>query len=136
MQGNRASETRPELALRSELHQRGLRFRKHHAPLKGLRCRADVVFPRERVAVFVDGCFWHRCPEHGTAPRTNSDYWSQKLDRNVARDRNNNDALTKAGWKVIRIWEHESTATAANTVEVAVRAARATQQAQGTAGLR
>jgi DNA mismatch endonuclease (patch repair protein) len=86
--------------------------------------------------VFVDGCFWHRCPEHGTAPRTNSDYWSQKLDRNVARDRNNNDALTKAGWKVIRIWEHESTATAANTVEVAVRAARATQQAQGTAGLR
>jgi len=117
MQGNRGMDTRPELALRSELHRRGNRFRKAAAPVKGLRCRADIVFVRARVAVFVDGCFWHRCPEHGTSPRTNSEYWQVKLDRNVARDRRNDDALMASGWAVVRVWEHEDVADAASRVE-------------------
>jgi DNA mismatch endonuclease (patch repair protein) len=69
------------------------------------------------VAVFVDGCFWHRCPEHGTSPRTNSEYWQIKLDRNVARDRRNNDALAASGWVVVRVWEHEDVADAADRIE-------------------
>jgi DNA mismatch endonuclease, patch repair protein len=117
MQGNRAVDTRPELALRSELHRRGNRFRKTVAPVKGLRCRADIVFVRARVAVFIDGCFWHRCPKHGTSPSTNSDYWQVKLDRNVARDRRNNDALTASGWAVVRVWEHEAVLDAADRIE-------------------
>jgi len=120
MQGNRGADTRPERALRSELHRRGNRFRKTVAPVKGLRCRADIVFARARVAVFVDGCFWHRCPEHGTSPRTNSDYWQVKLDRNVARDRRNDDALVASGWAVVRVWEHEDVLDAANRVEASL----------------
>jgi DNA mismatch endonuclease (patch repair protein) len=116
MRGNRAADTRPELALRSELHRRGYRFRKVAAPVHGLRCRADVVFVRARVAVFIDGCFWHRCPEHGTSPRTNSDYWSAKLDLNVARDRRNDDALSACGWTVVRVWEHENIVEAADRI--------------------
>jgi len=75
-----------------------------------------VVFPRQRVAVFVDGCFWHRCPEHGTSPRANNDYWTAKLDRNVARDRRNNEALVAAGWTVLRVWEHEDPVDAASRI--------------------
>lgn len=117
MRGNRAVDTQPELALRSELHRRGFRFRKAVAPVRGVRCRADVVFARARVAVFIDGCFWHRCPEHGTRPRTNSDYWRVKLDRNVARDRRNDDALAACGWAVVRVWEHEDVVDAADRIE-------------------
>jgi len=124
MQGNRGRDTKPEVALRSALHRRGLRFRKHAAPLRGLRCRADVVFPRERVAVFVDGCFWHRCPEHGLRPRTNQAYWDAKIARNVERDARNNAALAAAGWTVVRVWEHEPLEVAAERVEAAVLAAR------------
>jgi DNA mismatch endonuclease (patch repair protein) len=117
MQGNRSSETRPEIALRSELHRRGRRFRKHHQVMPGLRCRADIVFSKARVVVFVDGCFWHRCPEHLTDPRTNSAYWAAKLDRNIARDRRNDAALEACGWRVVRVWEHELPADAADRVE-------------------
>lgn len=106
----------PELALRSELHRRGLRYRVHHEPVSGLRCRADLTFPGPRLAVFVDGCFWHRCPEHGTSPESNAPYWQAKLDRNVARDRRNDAALAEAGWTVVRIWEHESVVEAADRV--------------------
>ena len=120
MRANRAVDTRPELALRSELHRRGYRFRKAVAPAKGLRCRADIVFARARVAVFVDGCFWHRCPAHGTSPSTNSDYWQVKLDRNVARDLRNNDALADSGWAVVRVWEHEEVADAADRIEAVI----------------
>jgi DNA mismatch endonuclease (patch repair protein) len=116
MRGNRSVDTRPELALRSELHRRGFRFRKAAAPVPGVRCRADVVFARARVAVFIDGCFWHRCPEHGISPRTNTDYWQAKLDRNVARDRRNNDALQASGWTVVRVWEHEDIVDAADRI--------------------
>ena len=109
-------DTTPELALRRELHRRGLRYRVDAAPLPGLRLRADVLFTRRRVAVFLDGCFWHRCPDHGTAPRHNADWWRAKLDRNVERDRQTDAALTEAGWSVVRVWEHEDPVLAADRV--------------------
>lgn len=120
MQGNRSSETRPEVALRSELHRRGLRFRKHQQVVVGLRCRPDIIFSRAKLAVFVDGCFWHQCPLHRTDPRTNSAYWTAKLDRNVARDRRNDAELEAAGWQVVRVWEHESICSAADRVGAAL----------------
>jgi DNA mismatch endonuclease (patch repair protein) len=83
-----------------------------------------VVFPRERVAVFIDGCFWHQCPDHGLRPRTNSAYWDAKIARNVERDARNNAALTDAGWIVVRIWEHEAVAAAASAIEKIVRERR------------
>ncbi len=107
MIGNRGKDTRPERLVRSLLHLMGLRFRKHSRPLPHLRCQADVVFPREQVAVFVDGCFWHGCPQHGRLPRSNSVYWAEKLERNLRRDRRNSAVLAEAGWLVLRFWEHE-----------------------------
>jgi DNA mismatch endonuclease, patch repair protein len=120
MRGNRREDTRPELSLRRELHRRGLRYRVHVEPVRGARCRADVVFPRRRLAVFVDGCFWHRCPLHGTQPKTNTDYWEAKLERNALRDRLNDEALLAAGWEVLRIWEHEDPRIAADRVQAAL----------------
>ncbi len=109
MRGNVRTGTRPELRIRSLLHRLGHRFRKDHAIVAGdVRVRPDIVFTRSRVAVFVDGCYWHRCPEHGTEPRANSGYWRAKLDGNVARDRRVTAALQAAGWTVLRIWEHEA----------------------------
>ncbi len=96
-----------------------MRYRVDVAPLPGLRRRADVVFTRARLAVFVDGCFWHRCPQHGTSPRNNADWWRDKLDRNVQRDRDTDRALHEAGWQVLRVWEHEPTAIAADKVHSA-----------------
>ncbi len=116
MQGNRKRDTRPELALRSELHRRGLRYRIDTGPLKSLRCRADIVFRRQKVAVFVDGCFWHGCPEHGTSPRTNATYWNAKIARNIERDRFNETELSAAGWAVVRVWEHEAPGDAADRI--------------------
>jgi DNA mismatch endonuclease (patch repair protein) len=116
MQGNRKRDTRPELALRSELHRRGLRYRIDARPVEGLRCRADIVFRRQKVAIFVDGCFWHGCPEHGTSPQTNASYWSAKIARNVERDRLNEAKLSDAGWVVIRVWEHELPTDAASRI--------------------
>ena len=107
MQGNHSRDTRPEIAVRSALHRTGLRFRKHARPLPSLKCEADVVFPRERIAVFVDGCFWHGCPEHGKRPGEPGGYWHAKLERNASRDRRNDVALKAAGWLVVRVWEHE-----------------------------
>jgi DNA mismatch endonuclease (patch repair protein) len=97
MLGNRAIDTSPEVALRRELHRRGLRFRKHVMPVPGLRCTADLVFPAARVAVFVDGCYWHRCPVHATTPKRNVEFWAAKFARNVARDRLHDRALADAG---------------------------------------
>jgi DNA mismatch endonuclease (patch repair protein) len=101
MQGNRSSGTRHEVAPRSELHRRGLRFRKHAAMVPGLRFRPDIVLTRQRIAVECLGCFWHRCPVDGITPRTNADYWRAKLERNVVRDRRNAEALTEAGVAVV-----------------------------------
>jgi DNA mismatch endonuclease (patch repair protein) len=116
MQGNRSVDTKPEVRLRSLLHRRGVRFFKNRRPTPTARCRADVVFPRARLVVFVDGCFWHRCPTHGVRPTTNATYWEAKLDRNVSRDRRNDEELAAAGWRVLRIWEHEEPEAAASKV--------------------
>ena len=123
MKRNPRRDTAPEIALRKELHARGLRFRKD-MPLRlsDRTVRPDIVFPRIRVAVFVDGCFWHRCPAHGNVPRANSDYWGPKLDRNVVRDAAVNRALSEAGWTVVRGWEHEPATAIAGRVEAVIRA--------------
>lgn len=115
-------DTAPELALRRLIHAAGLRYRVDRAPLPGLRRRADLVFGRARVAVFVDGCFWHGCPLHGVKPRTNAEWWRAKLDRNRARDRDTDARLAEAGWEVLRVWEHEDPAEAAHRVRQAVAA--------------
>jgi DNA mismatch endonuclease (patch repair protein) len=108
MLANRRVDTVPERALRSHLHASGLRFRKDfRIKLDDVSVRADVVFPAAKLALFVDGCFWHQCPEHATMPKRNSEFWAPKLRRNVERDRRVNRALTEAGWTVIRCWEHE-----------------------------
>jgi DNA mismatch endonuclease, patch repair protein len=114
------SDTKPEMALRRELHRRGLRYRVDHPPLPQVRRRADVVFPRRKVAVFVDGCFWHSCPTHGTLPKTNREWWQEKLERNRLRDRETDAALSEAGWTVLRFWEHENPVEAADEVESAI----------------
>ena len=119
----RIRDTAPELALRHELHRRGLRYRVDFQPAPGVRRRADVVFTRARVAVFVDGCFWHSCPAHGTSPRNNGDWWRDKLARTADRDRDTNEGLAAAGWTVVRVWEHEPPVAAADRVEAAVRSA-------------
>jgi DNA mismatch endonuclease (patch repair protein) len=120
----RRRDTAPELELRSELHRRGLRYRVDRRPLKGIPSRADIVFGPAKVAVYVDGCFWHSCPEHGTMPRSNEAFWQDKLGRNQERDAAVNEALAAAGWTVVRIWEHEEIEPAADRVEAAVRESR------------
>ena len=121
MQGNRSRDTKPELAVRSILHARGLRYRVNYKPLSGVRHTADIVFPRARVAVFVDGCWWHRCPEHYKQPKSNIGYWLPKIERNVARDAKVDALLADAGWTVVRAWEHENPEAVADRVEAAVK---------------
>jgi len=123
MQGNQSSGTRPEVAVASAIHRRGLRYRKHAKPEASLRCKADFVFRRARVAVFVDGCFWHGCPEHGRIPKDPTGYWAKKLNRNFERDRANDKALSALGWMVLRFWEHEEPDAVATVVEAQVRGA-------------
>lgn len=135
MRGNKRSNTKPELALRSELHRRGFRFRKdHRLDLGGLKVRPDVVFPRVKVAVFVDGCFWHSCPEHrGTTPKTNADYWGPKLARVVERDRQQDEALEEAGWIVVRVWEHVPPLEAADIISKIIIRRQASETSRGEA---
>ena len=110
MRANRRSDTKPEIALRSLLHRSGLRFRKDYAIRRsdGKAVHCDIVFTGKKVAVFVDGCFWHRCPDHGRIPKSNQAYWIPKLQQNVDRDRATDFGLREAGWRVLRIWEHVS----------------------------
>lgn len=122
MRGNRRTDTKPELALRSALHGRGLRFRKDcRLDLGEAHPRPDIVFTRAYVAVFVDGCFWHSCPDHCRPPASNTAYWTPKLARNVERDRLNDEALRTAAWTVVRVWEHEDAMAAADRIEALVR---------------
>jgi len=114
-------DTLPELAIRSELHRRGLRFRVDRPPVPGVRSRADVVFGPARVAVYIDGCFWHSCPEHGTRPKANAEWWEQKLRRNRERDAETDRILREHGWEVVRIWEHEDPSEAAERLEDILR---------------
>ena len=121
MQGNRSRDTSPELAVRRLLHAAGLRYRVDYRPEPALRRTADIVFTKQRVAIFIDGCFWHACPEHGTAARSNVTYWSEKLRRNAARDADTTARLEAAGWTVLRFWEHEQPTQVADKVVKTVR---------------
>ncbi|MEU7691411.1 very short patch repair endonuclease [Microbispora hainanensis] len=120
MQANRGRDTKPELALRRAVHALGLRYRVSVRPLPGIRRTADIVFTRAKVAVFMDGCFWHGCPEHHTKSATNAEYWAEKVRRNRERDAETDRLLTEAGWSVIRIWEHEDPAASAKVIAAEV----------------
>lgn len=134
MRANPRRDTQPEILLRSELHRRGLRFRKDLLlRVPGRSVRPDIVFTRARLAVFVDGCFWHACPKHGNHPRVNTDYWRPKLARNVARDRAVDEALAQAGWKVLRAWEHEPISEVAQRVQAVAQQGRASRRQAGAA---
>lgn len=139
MRANRRTDTKPEMALRRALHRQGYRFRKDYRLdlADGKRVRPDIAFTARRVAVFVDGCFWHACPEHGSKPANNVWYWEPKLRRNVERDRAADAALDAAGWRVVRIWEHESLEAAVAAVLAALATAasrRAREPAAEVAG--
>lgn len=134
MRRARRRDTAPELALRSALHRRGLRFRVDRAVLSGSRRRADVVFPSLQVAVFVDGCFWHGCPEHGTMPKANRSFWKEKLAANEVRDRDTDEQLEQAGWMVLRFWEHTDPEAAAETVAAEVEWRRRARDARPGVG--
>jgi DNA mismatch endonuclease (patch repair protein) len=120
MLATRRRDTNPELKLRSALHRVGLRFRVDWK-IAGTRKKADIAFPSRRVAIFVDGCFWHCCPIHGTWPRSNSKWWRAKLLANVRRDRAADHALKALGWTVVRVWEHQESTEACERVMVALR---------------
>jgi DNA mismatch endonuclease (patch repair protein) len=120
MVSNRGRDTRPELAVRRLLHAAGLRYTVDVAPLPSLRRRADLVFSRRRVAVFIDGCFWHGCPQHYTVPQTNSEFWQTKVAANRARDEDTTARLVAADWTVVRAWEHEDPRVVAARVIAAV----------------
>lgn len=121
MAANRGRDTTPERTLRSLLHRGGLRFRVNCPPVEGLRTRADIVFRTRRIAIYVDGCFWHGCPLHGTLPKANGILWRHKLRENVRRDERVTNALTSMNWTVVRIWEHESMKSAAQRIMRLVR---------------
>ena len=128
MRSNPPSDTKPEVRLRSTLHRAGLRFRKNHQLIvQGRRSRPDIVFPGARVAVFLDGCFWHHCPLHGSLPRANGSYWAAKFARNADRDEALDQALGEAGWTVVRLWEHEPLETAARHVLDVVRTSKVSE---------
>nr|WP_285731712.1 very short patch repair endonuclease [Nocardiopsis sp. ATB16-24] len=124
MKGNRGCDTAPEKRLRSILHKAGLRYRVSARPISELRRTADLVFVKAKVAVFVDGCYWHGCPEHYRPSTRNMDFWSQKIAGNRDRDAETDRILTGEGWTVIRVWEHEPPETAATRVLETVRPSR------------
>jgi DNA mismatch endonuclease (patch repair protein) len=115
MKSTRQKDTPGEITLRRALRALGIGYRVD-VTIPGTRCRADVAFVRRKVAVFVDGCFWHGCPEHGTWPKANGEWWRAKIEANRRRDRNTDDRLRTIGWRVLRFWEHEDLAVAARTV--------------------
>lgn len=120
MQQQRRRDTEPELTLRRALHAAGLRFRVSY-PVPGMRRRTiDIAFPRRRVAVFVDGCFWHGCDVHGVAPKNNAVWWKAKIDANRARDQETAEVLSSLGWLVLRLWEHQAVEEQVAAVEHAL----------------
>ncbi|GAA3371873.1 hypothetical protein GCM10020367_24460 [Streptomyces sannanensis] len=124
MQANKGKNTKPELRLRSLLHREGLRYRVSIRPIPPLRRTADIVFTKVKVAVFVDGCYWHGCTEHRTVPTTNRDFWARKIEGNKARDAETVRLLEQAGWKVLRFWEHVPAEDAARQIIEAVTTER------------
>jgi DNA mismatch endonuclease (patch repair protein) len=124
MSKQKSRDTGIEIALRKALYAAGLRYRVHRRPVKGVRREADLVFGPARVAVFVDGCFWHGCPDHATWPKNNADFWRTKIETNRRRDADTDCCLLDAGWLALRIWEHEAVETAAARVITAVQERR------------
>jgi len=121
MQRNVGHETEPEMKLRSALHKLGLRFRKDCNLESKLKIKADIVFPKPQVCVFVDGCFWHGCPLHFKVPKTHSAWWKEKIDDNKRRDLRQTRALKRRGWKVLRLWEHEITEKRLSKISVKIK---------------
>lgn len=122
MKANRSSNTKPELALRREMFRQGLRYRLGLLiPLRDRKVRPDVVFPRRKIAVFVDGCYWHGCPQHGRMPKDPTGYWHAKIQRNRNRDIAVDKQLDEAGWTVVRVWEHEPAGEAAARINDVVK---------------
>lgn len=117
MRGNRSRDTKPELAVRRLVHARGLRYRVNIRPLPSLQRTADMVFPRRQIAVFIDGCFWHGCPEHYVPSKSNRSYWVPKIAANAARDAETAQTLSNAGWTVLRYWSHTPPDEVAASVE-------------------
>ena len=124
MKSNRSRDTKPELRLRKMVHAQGLRYRVAAPPIPGIRRTADLLFTRAKIAVFMDGCFWHGCPEHHTVAVAHAEFWADKVKGNVARDRDTDERLAEAGWISIRIWEHDDPREAALRVRDAVHARR------------
>jgi DNA mismatch endonuclease (patch repair protein) len=116
----RRRDTKPELVLRRELHRRGLRYRTEMPVVDGRR-RHDIVFGSAKVVVDVRGCFWHRCPDHGTLPKANSEWWRAKLEANRERDLDTESRLAEAGWSLIVVWEHDDPVATADVIESALR---------------
>lgn len=123
----RQKGTKAEIVLRRELHQRGLRYRVGYEVLKKPRRVADIVFPKLKIAIFVDGCFWHGCPEHASWPKQNAEFWRQKIETNRLRDTDTNEKLREIGWTVLRFWEHESPQQAAESIAHIVATLRMTR---------
>jgi DNA mismatch endonuclease, patch repair protein len=116
MSKQRNRDTQAELLVRQLLHARGVRYRVDARPEPDYRCKADIMWRALRLIVFIDGCFWHGCPDHATRPRANSEWWAQKLDANIRRDRRTDAELAARGWTVLRFWEHEEPAAVANAI--------------------
>ncbi|MFJ6501875.1 very short patch repair endonuclease [Streptomyces sp. NPDC091879] len=125
MQAIRSRDTKPERLVRSLLHASGLRYRVAAKPLPTLRRTADIVFRPAKLAVFIDGCYWHGCPDHYVPPKTNQGYWSDKVTRNMARDRDTDKQLQAAGWVVLRFWEHDPPEDCAAKIAATVSRLRA-----------
>jgi DNA mismatch endonuclease, patch repair protein len=117
MEVTKQRDTAPEIALRSALFRLGLRYRVNVQPIRELHRRADIVFPRAKVAIYVQGCFWHGCPVHATWPKANAQFWREKIEANQRRDADTCQRLIEAGWLPIQVWEHE------DPIEVARRTA-------------
>jgi DNA mismatch endonuclease, patch repair protein len=131
MQRMPRASTGPEMLIRRELHRRGLRFRVNHPRLPG---RPDIAFTGARLAVFVDGCFWHACPDHGVLPKNNRDWWRIKLDRNVERDREKDAKLEGMDWLAVHVWEHEDPITAVDSIQQLWLSRRPVKARRGEAG--
>jgi DNA mismatch endonuclease (patch repair protein) len=124
MVGNRSRDTQPELAVRRLVHAMGLRYRVNARPIPTLHRTADLVFPRQRIAVFIDGCFWHGCPQHHRQPTAHADYWSTKVARNRQRDVATDAVLAETGWTTLRFWAHENPTAVAQAIRDTVEKAR------------
>jgi DNA mismatch endonuclease (patch repair protein) len=124
MLGNKSRDTAPEMVVRRYLHNQGFRYRVHTRPIKDWNRKADMVFPRVKVAVFINGCFWHGCSKHYVKPKTNSDYWSKKIERNSERDIETFRRLRSKGWSVITLWEHQDLIKGAKRIALRVQSRR------------